>query len=367
MKKILFLYKTPRKQIYEEWKQKSGPDTSLYGLNHIKKFGVQADFFDYSFSIVNPIRWICYPIHLVAARTTGIGFNLGQALTLLPVFANYDLVVSTMDSAGLPILLLKKLKLIKKPIIYISVDLIEKLNRQTKKWPFSIYKDLLAYADCIICYSKREQALFEKYNSNVHFMPIGVDVDFFKNSKRKRFLKKTKPVIVAFGRDRDRDYKTFISAVKKGSIGVIVTGRSNTHTLNIPKNFKIYYDLSPKNLRNRIWQSDVIVIPVKNVARAAGQLSLLDALSSKKPVIVAKIPGITETYDLVDGKDCLYYQPGNSRDLKTRIRLLLQSPKTATVIATNGQKKEKKYSTKAFAAQLNEVFKSFYLNEKQDR
>src|SRR4030042_3308766 len=143
MKKVLFLYKTPRKKVYKEWLDGKSSDTILYGANQLERLGYIVDFYDIAFSRFNPIRWLFYSVQLVAAKTTGVGFKIDQALLLLPHIYQSDVIVSTIDTAGLPVLLLKKLFLVNKPVVYISVDFAYRLAASKNKWPFCWYKVLL--------------------------------------------------------------------------------------------------------------------------------------------------------------------------------------------------------------------------------
>ncbi len=357
--KIVYLYKTPRKKIYKKWEKGEYPDTILYGANQLEKLGYQVDFFDISFSNLNPMRWLFYPIQLISAKTTGIGFKLDQAITLLPILNNYDVIVSTIDTAGLPILLLKKLHLFNKPVIYISIDFAYRLESNKNKWPFTLYQDLLKYANTVICYSKAEKQILSSFNKNTNFIPVGIDTAYFSNTKFD-YKKNKIPTILAFGRDSERDYATFINALKNTKYkGIIICSKNNIKGLKIPQNIDIYYDLIPKSLKQKIINADIIVIPVKITQRAAGQLSLLDALVSKKPVIVPNIKSIITTYNLEDRLDCLFYKPEESKDLKLKIKYILENPQFANKLAIKGQKKVIKYSTTYFAKRLAHIIQKF--------
>ena len=72
-----------------------------------------------------------------------MGFKLDQALALLPKFNKYDVIIETGDSAGLPILFLKYLKLIKKPVVFMTAGLAGALKGKTKSWVGSFYKKIL--------------------------------------------------------------------------------------------------------------------------------------------------------------------------------------------------------------------------------
>ena len=355
MKKVLFLYKTPRKKIYEDWRAGNGPDTTLYGANQLEKLGYNVNFFDVAFSKLNPLRWFFYPIHLMAAKTTGIGFKIDQAISLLPAIYQSDVIVSTIDTAGLPIILLKKLRIINKPVIYISVDFAFRIQNNNK-WPFNWYKHLLKYADVIICYDEAEKEILNRFNKNIYFLHVGVDTKYFADSKLKTINKNKKKIILAFGRDRDRDYQIFANAIGKlKAKGEIVCSKENIRDLELPPNVKVSFDLPAQKLKQKIFASDIVVIPIKNVERPGGHLSLLDSMLSKRPVIISGNKWISSAFNFKNNEDCLYFESENKQDLKNKINLLINNPNLSKKLAINAYKKAKIYSTRNFALKLANI------------
>ena len=59
-KKILFVYRTKRLPGLEAWQKRKGPDSLLFGANHLKKMGYSIDIFDYSYSLFNPYHPLFY-------------------------------------------------------------------------------------------------------------------------------------------------------------------------------------------------------------------------------------------------------------------------------------------------------------------
>ena len=357
-KKILFLYKTSRKQVYRLWKLGKGPDTILYGANHLEKLGYNVKFFDFAFSKLNPLIWLFYPIHLMAAKTTGIGFKIDQAISLLPVIYRSDVIVSTIDTTGLPILLLKKLRIINKPVIYISVDFAFRIQNNNK-WPFNWYRQLLKYADVIICYDEAEKEILNRFNKNVYFLHVGVDIKYFADSKLKTINKNKKKIILAFGRDRDRDYQIFAHAIGKlKTRGEIVCSKENIRGLELPPNVNVSFDLPAQKLKQKIYAADIVIIPIRNVKRPVGHLSMIDSILSKRPVVISKNKSIIKSYNFKNNLECLYFEPENEEDLIDKINLLLKHPNLAKKLVANAYRKAKVYSTENFSLKLANIIKN---------
>ena len=364
IKKVLFLYKTPRKQVYIDKKNGIGPDTILYGANHLENFGFDLKIYDWAFSKFNPFLWMFYPVQFMAGKLTGIGFKLDQAVLLLPFMDKKTVVVSTMDTAGLPALFLKKLGFIKSPVIYISIQLAQLIEKQPNKFPFNWYKSLLKYADAIICYSDYEKNILSTINKNTHFIPPGTDVGYYSAKGKLKLKKSAIPVILSFGWDINRDYETLLNAIRGNRVkGIIVTAQENVLGIKIPNNVKIYYNLPPSGLRKLIFESDIIVIPIKKIKWPAGQLSTLDALACGKPVIVPELPSLINTFTLKSNVNCLTYIPENSESLRQKIDILISDQALSKRISQAGQKTAKKYSTEVFANKLSDIISKFKVDE----
>lgn len=352
MKKLLFLYKTPRWKVYKNWRQGNGPDTILYGANHLRQLGFKVDFYDFTFSIFNPVRWLFYPIFVLIRNASGMGFKMDQALCLLPIVNSYDVIISTVDSAGLPFLLLKKLGLIKKPIIYCSIDFAHRFENKTNTL-FSLYKLLLKEASIIVSYASGDMKILKKYNNNVFLLKIGTDINYYKDVKAHKTNDKEVRVL-AFGRDSSRDYKTLLKAVKneKDIKLTIICSQENIKGIELPRDVNVKLDIKPILLKKEIAKADIVVIPSKKVNKATGQLSMLDSFASAKPTIISDIKSLLKTYDLKEFRDCIIYDPGNEKDLKYKIRTLSRSPKLIERLSKNGRRIAQKNTTYIFANNL---------------
>lgn len=101
--------------------------------------------------------------------------------------------------------------------------------------------------------------------------------------------------------------------------------------------------------------SDVFVLPSISRLEAFG-LVVLEAMASRKPVIVSKIPGVTELVD--EGINGLHVEPMNAQDLAQKINLLLSDEKLRKSMGDAGRKKvESEFNWDTVASQIEEVYK----------
>lgn len=319
-KKILYVYRTARKkQLYKALLNEE-PDHLLYGFRYLSDFGIDAYFTDIAYSPFNLLLWLFLPLQKYIIKRTSIGFKLDQAILLIPKLINSDLIVTTTDSAGLPILLLKKLKIISKPMIYISTGLVNELDKRTNsisRFEFSLLRE----ASIIVCHSIVEKKLFIKHlpdiKKKIYVIPFGIDYGFFK----------TNSYILSVGRDRSRDFQLLAEVAKQfpKEQFIIVTSKSNVGGINFSRNVKLLFDIDYRRVRELYWGSKIIFLPLKELNRAAGQISFLESASLGKIIVASRVKGLIETYKkLVKSENILFYQVGDIKDAVVTLKKALK-------------------------------------------
>ena len=316
--KIFFLYLTARTKMLEDYKVGKEPTTFLYGLAELRKMGFVADFSDLAFSHFNILRLILQPLEKLHSwfLRYSLGFRFHQALLLWPLYRNYDVLICTQDSIGLPIAFLKRIGLIKSKVIYVSSNLTNVLvNPRFPQFLKFIKKNLQA-TEAIVCSSKKEKELLEKFlKRKVHFLADGIDTDFFVPKKTKSTID-----ILSVGKDPFRDYKTFFRAIKDLHLKIsVVCNPENVKGFKIPNNTMLYSNISFRELRELYWKTKVVVLPMKETNKPQGHTVLLTAMAMGKKIIASDVPGITTSYDLKKYPGITLVKPENSQELTHEI------------------------------------------------
>lgn len=349
---IFYIYVSARGHQEKLWKEGKGPNSLLYGLTELRKMGHQVAYSDIGFSNLKYFRIILWPIEKLISMLFGQGFNLFQVLILWPKFRNSDIIFAAGDNVGLALLLLKKLKLIKPPVIYLSIALFDKANIVLRPAIVQkLYRALFSQASNIIVFSKIEEEKFLKLGAkNVKFTPLGIDTDYFAPQKIKN-----ENFVLSVGRDLDRDYKLLFDFCDQLPLKlVVVTSHRNLQGLTPPRSVEIKLDLAYEGLRDLYASAKMIILPLKQKERANGQLVLLEALAMNKVVVATDAPGIISGYE----------------NLRPFITLVPASDKNAFLKAVENQLKSqkftsngrqevlKKYNSVALATAFERVFKA---------
>ncbi|KKS42493.1 MAG: GCN5-related N-acetyltransferase [candidate division CPR1 bacterium GW2011_GWA2_42_17] len=324
MKKILFLYPTNRKRTLESVRNGDSPDNELYGLNHFESLGWQASFVDVSPTWQNFLDKVFFPLGRLFRQQIDITFQLGRALLMLLEINRADVILTNTDSIGLPVCFLKRLGLVKPPVVYaVGLFYIQgKLKQVVDAGATTLFRRfytwILSAVDHIVYHSPIEKEKLIKlglYNpAKCTFVAMGSDGNFFRNIKRSdlavsasaggrqgRTLTDT-PLVLAVGRDHARDYETlFAAALELPDVEfVVICSRRNIEGLTAPENVKILLDLPYREVARWYRKATVIVIPMKEMYRSSGQMTLTDAIQAGKPIIASDVIGISH-YGLRNG------------------------------------------------------------------
>lgn len=313
---IFYLYSQPRKNWERQVKLGRMPDHVLYGLNHLRQLGHRVAYSDAGFSNFNLLKWPISPLQQWSRHKFGTGFQLDQAILLLPKMRRAGVIITTNDSCGLPVAFLKWLGLLKTPQLYCHIG----FKRQSKFLQFLL---------------KQPEALID-FRVN----PPGVDTKFFRPKKLK-----TKFDILAVGRDPGRDYATLFQAVKDLPIKVkVICDPKNIVGLSIPVNVTVDHSLSYLQIRQAYWKAKLVVIPTKPHT-VSGQISLLEALACGKPVIAANTSALHIAA-------VTYYQAGRPRSL--RYQILHSNFRPLSPQAVN------RFSSQVFATRLDQIISEIH-------
>lgn len=367
-KKIVFVYSTNRKSLAREVEKGTSPDNGLYGLNCLSKLGYQTSFIDVSPKRQRLLDVILWPFDKIFKSQIDIGFQFGRALLSLPDINRADVVITNTDSIGLPVCFLKRLGLIKTPIIYavglfhIQGKLKEAVDSGENTLFRHFYKWILGAADHIIYHSPIEREKLIKlglYNPAIcSFVAMGSDNRFFQNLLNSKFHPPAggpnSKLVLSIGRDHARDYKTLFEATEKlkDYEFVVLCSRRNIEGLKIPGNVEIHLDVSYAEVKKWYKKAAAIVIPMKEMRRSSGQMTLTDSFQAGKAIITSDVIGISH-YQLKNKRDVLLVSPESPKELAKAIELVLDDKLLKTKLEKSVIRLAGRFSTRNYARDIS--------------
>lgn len=314
MKKIRLLFFAPQHLDYT--KINKVPSVVFYGTDRLRED--PAFDFQVRWQRNGILRWLWFPFERYFIYRLCIGFRLDQALTHIFALCQQDVIFAETDSCGLPILLLKRLRLIHARVGFNSAGLINNLETQQHTLLFGWYKWLLQAADFIVCWSPLEEKLYrDLIGARARFVLLEADTAFYQPDSSVPL----EEFILCVGNDMGRDFETLFHVVEMLDIRtVVVTKSSRLKGLTIPKNVELHLEyVDFRTLLGWYKKARLVIVNIQEIHRFTGQRALLESLAMGKATIVAKTQALISTYPLIENQDVIFYRPGNVWDLKEKI------------------------------------------------
>lgn len=331
MKKIRLLYFVASRPDYEQLGKV--PSVVFYGTDRLRED--PAFEFAACWQRNKLLQWLWFPMERYLIRRVGVGFRLDQVLVHLTMIRRHDMILAETDSTGLPLLLLKRLGLLRSRVGFISAGLVNELEHQQHTWLFLFYKWLLWAADFVVCWSPLEERMFrELTGAKATFVQLEADTMFYQPSGAP-----TGDFVLCVGRDVGRDFETlFASLASTGVPAKVIASAHPVAGLSIPKNVEIYTEkVDYETLMDWYRQARLVVVNLQEIHRFTGQRALLETLAMGKATVAARTQALTSTYPLVDGSDVVFYEPGNASDLAQKIRDLYDDQKKISALGLHAR------------------------------
>jgi glycosyltransferase involved in cell wall biosynthesis len=325
--RVWYLFNRPRAPLVAQAQAGEIPADyyAFYGLHRVGEWGIEARFSDRGFPRRRALRGVNAALTRVCERFTGVGFNLVQALALLGDLRRSDVVFATADSSALPVALLKRLGLLRTPLVYQSIGLTTLMAR--RRAVVGPLRWLAGAADRVTVCSPAEarewQELLGVAAERITFIPNCVESDYFAPGPEPR----EGPFVLSAGRDRLRDFPTLIRALAGSGVALkIVTRPEMGRMLPPAPHVELLYNLPLSALRALYAGAACVAVPCRPNAYAAGNTVLLEAMAMGKAVVASATAGLAEGYRLTDGVNCRLVPPGDAAALRAAVLEILADP-----------------------------------------
>jgi glycosyltransferase involved in cell wall biosynthesis len=289
----------------------------------------------------------------------GYGGDFASILASLRAINASEVVFSTVDTVGIPLILLKRFGLVRPPVVYTAIGLPERLVQLRGRRVTNLYRDALRRTRAIVSYAESEAAWLRDWLGEgapaVVFVPFGVDVDAFRPDPGAV----VDTDVLSIGADPRRDFRllTEIAGRRPEWSFRIVAGGDHARALGtLPANVTLETHIPLGQVRDRLAHARVVALPVRDNSYSGATTVLLQAMAMAKPVVVSRTAAIAGGYGLEDGVNCRLVEPGAPDALERALADLVSDAGAARSLGTRARETmEGSYSWQRYTDALWDV------------
>ena len=271
----------------------------------------------------------------------GYGGDFATVIASLREIGRADVTLSTVDTVGIPVMLLARGRLVRSPFVYTAIGLPERLVQLRPGRMERLYAGALACASAIVAYSEHEADALGRWlgergaRPRIEFVPFGVDVHAFAPTGGATDLD-----VVTVGADPHRDLDVLVDVARAlpERRFVVVTTRDRARSLvDRPRNVSVETDLPFDEMRARLERARVVALPVRENSYSGATTVLLQAMALAKPVVVTRTAAIASGYGLADGENVRLVGPGDGAAFARAVADVLQDGEQARALGARAR------------------------------
>jgi glycosyltransferase involved in cell wall biosynthesis len=284
-----------------------------------------------------------------------IVWRIYQALLAFFKQQEHDCIFAVNEASAQPMLVLKRLGLLRTPLIVFNTGLMHRKNMTG--WRRTMWCWLLPGADAVVSQTSMERdnvwptfGLREDRQFLLHMM---VDLEFFQRDPQIA----RQDYILAVGTTDARDFPTLLAALPEGQKLVIVTDPYNAEIIERHRKpgmqLEVLQAVQIKQLKRMYQEAKAIAIPLNDTPYGSGHTFLLENMVLGNVSIVTNVPGISEYFE--DGVSAIGVKVGDVADLAEKLRAYLAAPEHAAEIRLRAPEWVKEFSSECFARNLIKI------------
>jgi glycosyltransferase involved in cell wall biosynthesis len=321
---VFFLYRdSPLRRDALRLSPGAGERYSLYGLDEMAESGVE-------------VRHNLEPRRAPGARSRAEARVLDRAVRLAGGYSGdfasvlacradlnrADVVFSTVDTVGIPLALLGRSGLVRRPVVYAAIGLPERLEQLRNRAARHLFLDAYRRLHTIVAYGWREVEALRAWLGDggppVEFVPFGVDTGYFRPDTG---VEPTDDV-VSIGADPRRDLGLLVDLARHlsdRSFRVVASPDLARSLGDRPPNMALEVDVPFARVRECLLGARAVVLPVRENSYSGATTTLLQAMACGKPVVVTRTAAISRGYHLEDGMNCRLVPAGDLAALEAAV------------------------------------------------
>jgi glycosyltransferase involved in cell wall biosynthesis len=290
----------------------------------------------------------------------GYGGDFATVLASLRTANRADVVFSTVDTVGIPLMLLKRARRLRPPLVYAAIGLPERLARLRSRRMRLLYASALQSCHVVLAYSEKEAEDIRRWVAGqgcavrAEFVPFGVDAHSFAPDGAA-----ATNGVVSVGADPHRDFDLLVRiATRMPDVAFrIVTSTEHARALRSrPENVTLESDLPFDEMRRRLAKARLVALPVRENSYSGATTVLLQAMALEKPVVVTRTSAIATGYGLVDGENVRLVAPGDESGFERALADILRDDFHARALGVSARATvERELSWERYADRVEEL------------
>jgi glycosyltransferase involved in cell wall biosynthesis len=342
-KRFFYLYNNNWDHEIASYQRGEVPSHRLFGLAELQKLGHSV--------FTSPA-----PKFLSRFLARPLFWRIYQGLYAVRKQKKFDYIIAVHEAAALPLLLLKRMGILKKPIIVINVALLHPKNATGNKR--RLWAWLLPMAQIIICYASAQtawlQAEFQLDSRNLFFIPLGVDTHYFQEAA----WEEPNEFCLSVGTNNGKDFATLVKALPQHIKLIVVTDDYNAQIVKENASphaqIEIRQAVPISELKQLYSAAKMHIIPIREMHFSSGQTVLLENMSLGKTMIVSDTSAVRDY--VKNGKTAICVAPYDVDQLREQMQKVWDNPKEYAHIGANAaQSVREHFSTECFADSILKI------------
>jgi glycosyltransferase involved in cell wall biosynthesis len=322
---------SPLRRAALEAEQGSGERYALFGADELAARGVAVRHsLEVAFSAGTRHRRLDRMLRRAVRGIGGYDGDFASVLASRRGANRADVVFSTVDTVGIPAVLLAQARALRPPLVYVSIGLPHRLAQLQNRVARRIYERAFRRTAAIVAYGHAEAEELRTWlpGHDVRFVPFGVDTAAFAPQDVEPEVD-----VVSVGLDPERDYALLarVAATMAGHSFAVVASTDQARTLG-GANVAVTSELPFSETHDRIARARVVALPVRDNLYSGATTTLLQAMAAAKPVVVSRTAAIAEGYGLEDGVNVRLVPPGDEAAFADALRELLADADAAAAL-----------------------------------
>jgi glycosyltransferase involved in cell wall biosynthesis len=273
-------------------------------------------------------------------RVGGYGGDFVSVLGSLRTMNAADVVFSTVDTVGIPLMFLKRAGLLRKPLVYTAIGLPERLLQLRGARMRGLYANALRACHTIVTYAESEAEWLREWAGPdappIRFVPFGVDVNAFQPVSQRR------PTVdvISVGVDPRRDFALLEGVASRRpemSFRIVASAEHARSLGSLPANVAVETDIPLEEVRDRMAAARVVALPVRDNSYSGATTVLLQAMAMAKPVVVSRTDAVSKGYGLENGINCRLVEPADGDALERALVELVADAGAASKLGTRAR------------------------------